>query len=142
MRTVGIDLSAKGEHKAVIVDEACRFVSPVFRFGTTPASLERLLDMVQENNPDQQVQAVMEPTGMAWFPVAVFLIRNGVRIYLVNSQQVADLRKYFKKHAKSDRIDARVWPNCPLWMRRNYIVWNSPMPRHWPASEVASSWSG
>jgi transposase len=114
MRTVGIDLSAKGEHKAVIVDEAGRFVSPVFRFSTTPASLQRLLEMAQENNPDQQVQAVMEPTGMAWFPVGVFLLRNGVSIYLVNSQQVADLRKYFKKHAKSDRIDARVLAKLPL----------------------------
>jgi transposase len=114
MRTIGIDLSAKGEHKAVIVDEAGRFVSAVFRFETKPASLKRLLKMAQENNPDQQVQAVMEPTGMAWFPVAVFLIRHGVMVYLVNSQQVADLRKYFKKHAKSDRIDARVLAKLPL----------------------------
>ncbi len=114
MRTVGIDLSARGEHKAVIVDEAGWFVSPVFRFGTAPDSLRRLLEMAQENNPDQHVQAVMEPTGMAWFPVAVFLIQQGVTIYLVNSQQVADLRKYFKKHAKSDRIDARVLAKLPF----------------------------
>lgn len=114
MRTVGIDLSAKGEHKAVIVDETGRFVIPVFRFSTAPASLRRLLETAQANNPDQQVQAVMEPTGMAWFPVAVFLIRHGVIVYLVNSQQVADLRKYFKKHAKSDRIDARVLAKLPI----------------------------
>ena len=55
MRTVGIDLSARDEHKAVIVDEAGRFVSPVFRFITTPASLRRLLEMTQENNSDQQI---------------------------------------------------------------------------------------
>jgi transposase len=114
MRTIGIDLSARGEHKAVVVDEAGHFVSAVFRFSTTPASLKRLLDMAQENNPDQQVQAVMEPTGMAWFPVAVFLIRHGFTVYLVNSQQVADLRKYFKKHAKSDRIDCRVLAKLPF----------------------------
>ena len=51
---------------------------------------------------------------MAWFPVAIFLIQKGGMIYLVNSQQVADLRKYFKKHAKSDRIDARVLAKLPL----------------------------
>jgi len=50
MRTIGIDLSARGEHKAVIADEAGRYVSAVFRFETTPASLQRLLDMAQENN--------------------------------------------------------------------------------------------
>ena len=77
MRTIGIDLSARDEHKAVIVDEAGRFVSPVFRFGTASASLRRLLEMAQANNSDQQIQAVMEPTGMAWFPVAVFLNQHG-----------------------------------------------------------------
>ena len=70
MRTIGIDLSARGEHKAVIADEAGRYVSAVFRFETTPASLQRLLDMAQENNPDQQVQAVTPaPTaGAVWSP--------------------------------------------------------------------------
>lgn len=114
MRTLGIDLSAKGEHKAVIVDEAGHFVSSILRFCTDPASLTRLLAIAQDGNPDQKLQAVMEPTGMAWFPVAVFLIRHGVIVYLVNSQQVADLRKYYKKHAKSDRVDARVLAKLPI----------------------------
>ncbi|HEY5571610.1 MAG TPA: IS110 family transposase [Anaerolineales bacterium] len=114
MRTIGIDLSVKGEHKAVIVDESGRFVSPLLRFRTEPASMTRLLELAQEGNADGQVQAVLEPTGMAWFPVAVFLSRHEVIVYLVNSQQVADLRKYFKKHAKSDRIDARVLAKLPL----------------------------
>ena len=114
MRTIGIDLSTKGEHKAVVVDERGRFVSPLLHFRTDPDSLMRLLEVAQEGNPDRQLQAVMEPTGMAWFPVAVFLIRQGVVVYLVNSQQVADLRKYYKKHAKSDRIDARVLAKLPI----------------------------
>ena len=114
MRTLGIDLSAKGEHKAVIVDEAGHFVSSILHVRTDPASLTRLLAIAQDGNPDQKLQAVMEPTGMAWFPVAVFLIRHGVVVYLVNSQQVADLRKYYKKHAKSDRVDARVLAKLPI----------------------------
>ena len=142
MRTIGIDLSARGEHQAVIVDETGHFVSSVIRCRTDPASLSHLLEVAQAGSIDGQLQAVMEPTGMAWFPVAVFLIRQAVTVYLVNSQQVPDLRKYFKKHAKSDRIDARVLAKLPLVdEERNYIVWNSPMPRHWPASEAASSWS-
>jgi transposase len=114
MRTIGIDLSAKGEHKGVVADERGRFVSPIIHFRTDPASLMRLLEVAQEGNSDQQLQTVMEPTGMAWFPVAVFLIRQGVIVYLVNSQQVADLRKYYKKHAKSDRVDARVLAKLPI----------------------------
>ena len=114
MRTIGIDLSVNAEHKAVIVDERGHFVSPIIHFRTDPASLLRLLEVAQEGNPDRQLQGVMEPTGMAWFPVAVFLIRQGVVVYLVNSQQVADLRKYYKKHAKSDRVDARVLAKLPI----------------------------
>jgi len=114
MRTIGIDLGVTGEHKAVIADEGGRFVSPVLKFKTEPQALVRLLAEAQRNTPDGQVQAVMEPTGMAWFPVAVFLIRQGVRVYLVNSQRVADLRRYFKKHAKSDRVDCRVLAKLPL----------------------------
>jgi transposase len=114
MRTIGIDLAVSQAHKAVVVDEGGRFVSPVLHCRTEPSSLQRLLAEAQRGNSDGQLQAVMEPTGMAWFPVAVWLIRQGVTVYLVNSQQVADLRRYYKKHAKSDRIDCRVLAKLPL----------------------------
>lgn len=114
MRTIGIDLSVKGEHKAIIADEQGCFIGPVLTFHTEPGSLRHLLELAQKGDADVELQAVMEPTGMAWFPVAVFLIRHGVAVYLVNSQQVADLRRYFKKHAKSDRIDVRVLAKLPL----------------------------
>ena len=79
MRTIGIDLGVKGEHKAVIVDEGGRFVGPILKFTSTPKALSHLLEEAQKGNSDGQVQAVMEPTGMAWYPVAVFLIRAGVK---------------------------------------------------------------
>jgi transposase len=143
MRTIGIDRSAKGEHKAVIVDERGRFVSPVTRLRTDDTSLTRLLEMAQEGNADGHLQAVMEPTGMAWFPVAVFLIRHSVTVYLVNSQQVADLRKYFQKHAKSDRIDARVLAKLPVVdeekLHRLELSDARTLACH--ASEAANSWS-
>jgi transposase len=97
-----------------VVNESGRFVSSLIRLRTDPASLHRLLEQANQGNPDGQLQAVMEPTGMAWFPVAVYLMRQGVRVYLVNSQQVADLGKYYKKHAKSDRIDTRVLAKLPV----------------------------
>jgi transposase len=113
MRTIGIDLSVKGEHKAIVADEGGRFIGPILSFSNTPESLEGLIKAAQKGNDDGVLQAVMEPTGMAWFPVAVYLVRQGVIVYLANSQQVADLRRYYKKHAKSDRIDARVLAKLP-----------------------------
>lgn len=126
MRTIGIDLSVKDEHKAVVADEQGRFVSPVLKFRCEPHSLRQLLKLAQEGNCDGQMQATMEPTGMAWLPVAVFLIRQGVKIYLVNGQQVADLRRYYKKHAKSDRIDSRVLAKLPLINSENLHVLELP----------------
>ena len=114
MRTIGIDLALTAAHKAVVADAQGRFLTPVFSFHTTPADLERLLARARDGAPDTPLQVVMEPTGMAWFPIAVFFARHAVPIFLVNSQQVADLRRYYQRHAKSDRIDTRVLVRLPL----------------------------
>src|SRR3712207_4250760 len=114
MRTIGIDLALTAAHKAVVADAQGRFLTPVFSFHTRPADLERLLARAREGAPDVPLQVVMEPTGMAWFPIAVFFARQGVPIYLVNSQEVADLRRSSQRHAKRDRIDTRVLVRLPL----------------------------
>jgi hypothetical protein len=67
---------------------------------TRPSDQDQLLARAREDAPSAEVQLVMEPTGMAWFPVAVYYARQAVPIYLVNSQEVADLRRYYKRHAK------------------------------------------
>ena len=114
MRTIGIDLALTAAHKAVVADAQGRFLTPVFSFHTTPADLERLLARARDSAPAMPLQVVMEPTGMAWFPIAVFFARHGVPIFLVNSQEVADLRRYYQRHAKSDRIDTRVLVRLPV----------------------------
>jgi transposase len=114
MRTIGIDLAVRAEHRAVVADEHGSFVTSVLTFSTAPAELDRLLAQARATAPGCELQAVMEATGMSWFPVAVYLHRQGLRVYVVNSQQVADLRRYYKRHAKSDRIDARVLARLPL----------------------------
>jgi transposase len=114
MRILGIDLAVKAEHRAVVVDERGRFVTPVLKVTTRAEDLERLLVRAREGAPRCKLYAVMEPTGMAWFPVAVYLIRHGVTVYLVNSQTVIDLRRVYHRHAKSDRIDTRVLAQLPL----------------------------
>ncbi|GAC1545957.1 MAG: hypothetical protein NVS2B7_20860 [Herpetosiphon sp.] len=114
MRTIGIDLALTAAHKAVVADAQGQMLTPVLSVQTTPTDLERLLTRAREGAPDTAVQVVLEPTGMTWFPVAVFFARHNVPIYLVNSQEVADLRRYYQRHAKSDRIDARVLVRLPL----------------------------
>jgi transposase len=66
--------------------------------------------------------AVLEATGMAWYSVGIYLRRHDVEVYRVNGQKVADLRRVLKRHAKSDRIDARVLARlvltCPESLHR------------------------
>jgi transposase len=109
-RIIGIDLAVTAAHKAIVLDQSSnRFVSKLLTFHTDPAEIDRVLLAARDDAPDDvQLVAVMEATGMSWFSVGVYLHRHGVDVYRVNGQQVADLRRVYKRHAKSDRIDARV----------------------------------
>lgn len=116
MRIIGLDLAITGKHTAIVMEETGRYISPVFKLRTWPEELAKLLERGRQGvEAEHPVVVIMEPTGYAWLPVASYLCRQaGVIVYLVNTQQVADLRRYLKKHAKSDRIDSRVL--CKIWL--------------------------
>jgi transposase len=115
-RIIGIDLAVKAAHKAIVLDQTSNtFVSKLLTFHTNPADLDRILAAARADVADDvRVIAVLEVTGMAWYSVGIYLQRHGVEVYRVNGQQVADLRKVYQRHAKSDRIDARVLARLPL----------------------------
>ncbi len=114
MRTIGIDLALEASHKAVVADEHGQRLTPVIRLSTDPVDLERLLQRARHGvAADAPVRVVMEPTGLAWLPVASYFVQRGVTIYLVSTQQTCDLRKFYRKHAKSDRISAEVLVRLP-----------------------------
>ena len=115
-RIIGIDLAVKAAHKAIVLDQTSNcFVSKLRSFYTDPAEIDRVLASARADAPDDvRLMAVLEATGMAWYSVGVYLNRHGVEVYRVNGQQVADLRRVYKRHAKSDRIDARVLARLPL----------------------------
>ncbi len=114
MRTIGLDLAITAKHQAVIVDESGNALGPPLRLGTDPHDLEMLLHRARRGTTaDEPLRVVMEPTGSIWIPVASFFVQRGVTVNLVNTQAVADLRKYYRKHARSDRISARVLARLP-----------------------------
>jgi transposase len=109
MRIIGLDLAITSAHKAIVMDEKGQYLTPVFAVLSWAEELAGLLRRAREGEAeDCPLVVVLEPTGLAWLPVAIYLVRHGVTVYLVNSQQVSDLRRFYKKHAKSDRIDAKV----------------------------------
>ncbi len=115
-RIIGIDLAVKAAHKAAVLDQSSNtFVGKLLTFHTDPAELDRVLAVARSGVADGvRVIAVLEATGMAWYSVGMYLHRHGVEVRRVNGQQVADLRKVYQRHAKSDRIDARVMARLPL----------------------------
>jgi len=58
---------------------------------------------------------VIEPTGPAWLPIAVFFTRRGHQVFRVSSQKAADLRRFLSRHAKSNGIDADTLARLPLF---------------------------
>jgi transposase len=57
---------------------------------------------------------VIEPTGPAWLPIAVFFSTRGHQVFRVSSQKAADLRRFLSRHAKSNGIDADTLARLPL----------------------------
>ncbi len=117
-RIIGIDLAVTAAHKAIVLDQASNaYVSPLLTFHTDPAHIERLLETARATaSQPLRLQAVLEATAMSWYSVGQYLDRHNVDVYRVNGQQVADLRRVYQRHAKSDRIDARVLARLPLVM--------------------------
>ena len=116
MRTIGIDLGVSATHKAVVADDQGQVITPVINLTADPQDLERLVCRARTGADENELlRVVMEPTGLSWLPLASFFSQRGVIVYLVNTQQAADLRKFYSKHAKSDRISAKVLVRL-LWV--------------------------
>jgi transposase len=115
-RIIGIDLAVTAAHRAIVLDRTTnQFVSPMLSFHTNPADLERLLQDARQGAPaDTPLIAILEATNTAWLPIGTYLARHGVEVYRVNGRQTADQRKVYHRHAKSDRIDARILPRLYL----------------------------
>ena len=105
-RIVGLDLGVATDHTAVIVDETNTELGRR-RVRPTRASLESLRNAALADAPPGTImEVVIEPTGPAWLPIAVFFAATGDVVYRVSSQKAADLRRYFRRHHKTNRIDA------------------------------------
>lgn len=110
--TLGIDVAVRAAHQATLARDG----TTVWRgrkFSTRPADLERLwADLFLAGATD--VTVVVEPTRNAWIVLAEWFRRRGARVVMVPTTQSADLRKYYSKHTKNDRIDSELLARLPL----------------------------
>ena len=128
-RTIGIDLAIRGDQVAQIFDDG-RPVGKPIRFRIDPISLDAFVAKASDGLPPAAtVQALMEPTGMSWFPIAHRLADAGVEVIRVKGQRVRALRRYLSEHAKTDLADAHVLGAMPLFGGPRLDPVHIPAPR-------------
>lgn len=110
---LGIDVACRESHRAALADETGKIVWSNRRFTTTVDQLEALWAAVRGSG-DTPVVVVMEPTRNAWVPLAAWLRARGAQVRMVPPEQSADLRKYYNKHTKTDRLDCELLARLPL----------------------------
>jgi len=113
-RLVGIDLGIASRH-SVRVLEADGRVAGRSSCVPTVESLSAVEQAALAGAPDgTRLAVVFEPTGPAWMPIAVFFARRGHAVYRVSSAKAADLRRFLRRHAKTNGIDAETLARMPL----------------------------
>jgi len=115
MCIIGIDLGAAAKHRAVIANDKGRFISSIIKFRTRLPDLERLYAQVQaQMEVDEGLVVVMEATNIVWYAVSVYFLQKGATVHVVNPRMAADLARFYKRHAKSDRLAAKVLARLPV----------------------------
>lgn len=111
---VGIDLGIASAHTVRVLREDG---SEVCRRRCWPR-MDSLLEIegaaLAGAPPDLRLEVVIEPTGPAWLPIAVFFTSRGHTVYRVSSAKAADLRRFYSRHAKSNGIDAETLARLPF----------------------------
>jgi transposase len=111
---MGIDLAVRASHQASLADERGEVIWSGHRFRTSATDLEQLWQRLPAGTEAGQLTVVMEPTRNAWVPLAAWFRRRGARVVLVSAERSADLRNYYAKHTKSDRLDSVLLARLPM----------------------------
>ncbi|GAA3448195.1 hypothetical protein [Dactylosporangium matsuzakiense] len=111
-RLVGIDLGIASAHTVRVLDEGGREVCRR-RCEPTVAILTAVRDAALAGaGAGTCLEVVIEPTGPAWLPIAVFFTVRGHRVFRVSSAKAADLRR-FLSGMPSPTVSTRTpWPGC------------------------------
>ena len=107
---LGIDVACRADHRASLADDRGEFIWSSWRFRTTTVDLERLWAKIPDGPGDGDPRADPERLGA---PVCV-APSTGATVILVPPEQSADLRDYYNKYTKTDRLDSRVLARLPL----------------------------
>ena len=105
-RIIGLDLGIASAHTARVLDGQGQLLGKRKAVPTVESLSTLEQAALVGAPPGTALEVVMEPTGPAWLPIAVFFISRGHKVFRVPSAKASDLRKYLSRHAKSNGIDA------------------------------------
>lgn len=105
-RLVGMDLGIASAHTVRVLDEAGNTIAKRKAWPTVE-SLGAVEATALAGCPaGTRLEVIMEPTGPAWMPIAVFFAARGHLVFRVSSAKAADLRRFLSRHVKTNGIDA------------------------------------
>ena len=113
-RLVGIDLGIASAHTVRVLAGDGSLVCRRKAIPTVEslAQVERVA--LAQTPAGPRLEVVLEPTGPAWLPIAVFFSARGHTVYRVSSAKAHDLRRVLSRHAKANGIDADTLARLPL----------------------------
>ena len=110
----GVDLGGKF-HQVQVTDEAGGKLGRSFRIGRGRSGLRELESGVAAvAGADAEVVYTIEATQNYWLELVHPLRRAGRCVYLVSPSKSADLRGFYRKHTKTDAIDAAATSRVPV----------------------------
>lgn len=114
-RLVGIDLGIASAHTVRVLDGEGNTVAKRKAWPTVE-SLGGVEAAALAGCPaGTRLEVVVEPTGPAWLPIAVFFTARGHVVHRVSSAKAHDLRRFLSRHTKTNGIDAETLARLPLF---------------------------
>jgi transposase len=113
-RLVGIDLGIASAHTVRVLAQDGTTVAKRKAWPTAQSLAEIERVALAGAAEGTRLEVVVEPTGPAWLPIAVFFCSRGHAVHRVSSAKSADLRRFLSRHAKSNGIDAQTLARLPL----------------------------
>jgi transposase len=113
-RLVGIDLGIASAHTVRVLDGEANTVAKRKAWPTVESLSEIETAALAGCADGTRLEVIVEPTGPAWLPIAVFFTRRG-HVHRVSSAKAADLRRFLSRHTKTNGIDADTLARLPLF---------------------------
>jgi transposase len=114
-RLVGIDLGIASAHTVRVLDETGQTVAKRKAWPTVQSLTDVETTALAGAPEGTRLEVIVEPTGPAWLPIAVFFARRGHLVHRVSSAKAADLRRFLSRHTKTNGIDADTLARLPLF---------------------------